>query len=241
MTTSLDPTLRRLFEDEAAAELARIEALLPHASDPEAAAALCRHAHTLKGSAAVVGLAEFSRIAGTLEAMFEEMRERRRASTPSFEAIVRATIAALRRIVADQIGGLAVSTTAAAAPAAGSVLVVEDSPTVREHHRAILSAGGYDVRTVGDGAEALRLLEQEPADAVVTDLELPELDGWELTSAIRTRPELAGIGVVVVSSRSDDDARRRSAGAGADAHLIKAVEPELLLGSVQRAVARAGS
>ena len=112
---------------------------------------------------------------------------------------------------------------------------------MREHHRAILPAGGYDVRTAGDGAEALRLLEQEPADAVVTDLELPELDGWELTSAIRTRPELAGIGVVVVSSRSQDDARRRSAGAGADAHLIKAVEPELLLGSVQRAVARAGS
>jgi len=115
-----------------------------------------------------------------------------------------------------------------------SVIVVEDSPTVRERHRAILAGGGYDVRTAGDGAEALDLLDASPADAVVTDLEMPAMDGWQLTTAIRRRPELAGMGVVVVSSRSDDDARRRSAGAGADAYLVKSVEPDRLLGSLAR-------
>ena len=57
-----------------------------------------------------------------------------------------------------------------------------------------MSAGGYAVRTAQHGAEALELLAAAPADTVVTDLEMPTMDGWELTRAIRTRPELAGIG-----------------------------------------------
>ncbi|MET0817116.1 MAG: response regulator, partial [Solirubrobacteraceae bacterium] len=119
----------------------------------------------------------------------------------------------------------------------GTVLVVEDSATQRERHRAILARGGYDVRTAADGAEALALLEREPADAVVTDLEMPTMDGWQLTRTIRMHPELAGIGIVVVSSRTDDDARRRSAGAGADAFLAKTAGAEELLGLVQRVTA----
>ncbi|MET0769698.1 MAG: response regulator, partial [Solirubrobacteraceae bacterium] len=109
--------------------------------------------------------------------------------------------------------------------------------TQRERHRAILARGGYDVRTAADGAEALALLEREPADAVVTDLEMPTMDGWQLTRTIRMHPELAGIGIVVVSSRTDDDARRRSAGAGADAFLAKTAGAEELLGLVQRVTA----
>jgi CheY-like chemotaxis protein len=119
-------------------------------------------------------------------------------------------------------------------PGGRRVVVVEDSPTVRERHRAILAGGGYDVRTAADGAEALGLLEAVPADAVVTDLEMPAMDGWELTTAIRRRPELAGMGILVVSSRSDEEARRRSTGAGADAYLVKSVEPDRLLGSLAR-------
>jgi CheY-like chemotaxis protein/HPt (histidine-containing phosphotransfer) domain-containing protein len=114
------------------------------------------------------------------------------------------------------------SLAASIAPARrGSLVVVDDARTVRELHRAILTAAGYDVRTAADGAEALRLLAEAPADAVVTDLDMPVMDGLELTQSIRSRPELAGAAVLVVTSHGDDATRERLLQAGADGVLPK--------------------
>ena len=79
---------------------------------------------------------------------------------------------------------------AAAGPAAApKVLVVEDSFTVRELQRSILEAAGYAVATARDGRDALNVLDHDPRiGLVITDLEMPELDGIELTRAIRGRP-----------------------------------------------------
>jgi CheY-like chemotaxis protein len=102
-----------------------------------------------------------------------------------------------------------------------SVLVVDDVATVRELHRSILERSGYRVRTAADGVDALMHLTKAAYDLVLADIEMPRMDGLELTRAIRAEPSLAAIPVIVLSSRSTAEDRARSLEAGADAHLIK--------------------
>jgi two-component system, chemotaxis family, sensor kinase CheA len=115
-----------------------------------------------------------------------------------------------------------------------TVLVVDDAMTVRELQRSILQRAGYDVRTAGDGLEALAELAQHPADLVLTDVEMPRMNGFELVESIRARPSLAGLPVVMLTSRSSEEDRRRGLDAGADAYIIKAsFDSTALLGVVE--------
>jgi two-component system, chemotaxis family, sensor kinase CheA len=102
-----------------------------------------------------------------------------------------------------------------------SVLVADDTAVVRELERSILEEAGYRVRTVRDGREALAALAGELPDLVVTDVDMPNLDGLELTRAIRADRTLAGLPVVVVTSKAAEADRRRAMDAGADAYLVK--------------------
>ena len=106
---------------------------------------------------------------------------------------------------------------------------------VRELERSILEEAGYRVRTAGDGREALAALGREPTDLVVTDVDMPGLDGLELTRAIRADRALAGLPVVVVISKAAEADRRRAMDAGADAYLVKgALDRRALLEVVGR-------
>jgi len=110
----------------------------------------------------------------------------------------------------------------AAAYRAPKVLVVDDQFTVRELERTILEAAGYQVLTAGDGRAALELLgKQEDVDVVVSDVEMPGMDGLAMLEAIRAQARFASLPVVIVTSRDDDAARERGAAAGADAWVIK--------------------
>ncbi|MCW2606435.1 MAG: chemotaxis histidine kinaselike protein [Frankiales bacterium] len=128
--------------------------------------------------------------------------------------------------------------TAAAPPASGqraSVLVVDDALTVRELQRSILERAGYRVRTAGHGQEALGLLAQEPADLVLTDVEMPVMDGFALTEAIRASDRFSTVPVLVLTSRASDRDRQRGLQAGADGYLVKsAFDEAALLSAVTR-------
>jgi two-component system, chemotaxis family, sensor kinase CheA len=102
-----------------------------------------------------------------------------------------------------------------------SLLVVDDTAVVRELERSILELAGYQVRTAGDGQEALAMLADAPADLVITDVDMPWCDGFELTRAIRAEPRLAGLPVVILASKADEADRRRGLEAGADAYVVK--------------------
>jgi two-component system chemotaxis sensor kinase CheA len=121
-----------------------------------------------------------------------------------------------------------------------SVLVVEDSLAVRELQRSILEAAGYRVETAHDGREALDRLERdETIDLVLTDVDMPNLDGIALTEAIRAHPIHSALPVVVVTSRGEDDDRRRGMEAGADAYMVKhGFDQQLLLETVERLIGR---
>ena len=92
----------------------------------------------------------------------------------------------------------------------------------------ILAQGGYAVDAVADGWDAWELLQDRPFDALVTDLEMPRLDGWELIARVRRSPELAALPIVVVSSRADAT-RARVLGAGADGVVDKPLRRKTLL------------
>jgi two-component system chemotaxis sensor kinase CheA len=128
----------------------------------------------------------------------------------------------------------------ASARVAPKVLVVEDSYTVRELQRSILEAAGYRVETARDGKEAFdRVTSDEEIDLVLTDLDMPEMDGLELTRAIRACPERSSLPVVIVTSRGSEDDRRLGVEAGADAYMVKrAYDQHTLLDVVERLVGR---
>jgi two-component system chemotaxis sensor kinase CheA len=116
-----------------------------------------------------------------------------------------------------------------------SILVVDDALTIRELQRSILERAGFDVQVAVDGKHALSALAEAPVDLVLTDIEMPNMDGFALTEAIRAHPTLANIPVLILSSRSSADDRQRGLDAGADGYIQKSGFDEAsLLAAVNR-------
>ena len=119
------------------------------------------------------------------------------------------------------------------------VLVVDDALTVRELQRSILERGGYDVVTASDGVEAMAVLAEGPVDLVLTDVEMPRMDGFALTVAIRAHPAGSNIPVLILTSRSNEEDRQRGLEAGADGYIVKSAFNEAaLLSAVERLLGR---
>jgi two-component system sensor histidine kinase and response regulator WspE len=101
------------------------------------------------------------------------------------------------------------------------VLVVDDSLTVRELERKLLVNQGYDVTIAVDGMDGWNVIRTERFDLVVTDIDMPRMDGIELLRFIRKDPNLASIPVIIVSYKDREEDRRRGLDAGADYYLAK--------------------
>jgi two-component system chemotaxis sensor kinase CheA len=118
-----------------------------------------------------------------------------------------------------------------------TVLVVEDSITSRMLLKNILESAGYRVRTAVDGVDALTALKTEDFDAVVSDIEMPRLDGFGLTERIRGDKRLADKPVVLVTARESQADRERGADVGANAYIVKSsFDQSNLLASLERLV-----
>ncbi|HEY7215902.1 MAG TPA: response regulator, partial [Thermoanaerobaculia bacterium] len=101
------------------------------------------------------------------------------------------------------------------------VLLVDDSLVTREMERRLLEDAGFHVSAASDAEEALWLLAEESFDCVVTDIEMPRIDGFELTAQLRSMENFAQLPIVVVSTRDRPEDRLRGLKAGADAYLTK--------------------
>ena len=102
------------------------------------------------------------------------------------------------------------------------VLVVDDSMTTRALEQSVLEAAGYAVATAVDGVDAWRQLQADGADLLVTDIEMPNMDGLTLCRTVRASDRFANLPVVLVTSLDSADARERGLAAGADAYVGKA-------------------
>lgn len=106
-------------------------------------------------------------------------------------------------------------------PIVKSILVTEDSITSRMLLKNILEAAGYQVKTAVDGMEAFTLLRTEQFDLVLSDVEMPRMNGFELTGKIRADNRLAHVPVVLVTGLESREDRERGIDVGANAYLVK--------------------
>ena len=114
------------------------------------------------------------------------------------------------------------------------ILVVDDSPTMRRLAASTLRAAGYEVVEAEDGQIALdRLLEME-IHAVVTDLNMPVMDGLEMTERVRTNPQTSAMPVLMVTTESSPEMREKGRVAGATGWITKPYAPQKLVSSVRR-------
>ena len=101
------------------------------------------------------------------------------------------------------------------------ILVAEDSITSRTLLKSILQGAGFEVRTAVDGADALTTLKFEPVDLVISDVQMPRLDGFELTAKIRADRELSTVPVILITSLANREDKARGVDAGANAYIVK--------------------
>ncbi len=119
----------------------------------------------------------------------------------------------------------------------GRILVVDDSMTTRIMEKNILEAHGYEVAVAVSGPEALAQLGKEVFDLVVSDVQMPEMDGFELTALLRQQERTRELPVVIVTSMGTDEDRRKGLAVGAQAYIVKgAFDQGLLLETVEHLI-----
>lgn len=114
------------------------------------------------------------------------------------------------------------------------IMTVEDSTSLREMITFTLGEAGYDVAEAGDGQEALDKLKGFPADLVITDLNMPRMNGIELTRELRSSPAYKFVPIVFLTTESQLQKKQAAKEAGATAWIVKPFKPEQLLQVVRK-------
>ncbi len=114
------------------------------------------------------------------------------------------------------------------------ILVADDSATIRKFVSFSLTVKGFEIIPVSDGMEALEKLPQNNIDLVITDLNMPNVDGFELISRIRSNEQYSDIPIIILSSLSSQDEVKRGLSIGANSYLVKPFDPTKILYEVSK-------
>lgn len=116
-----------------------------------------------------------------------------------------------------------------------TVLLVEDSIAIRIQEKRMLESSGYDVVTAVDGKDGFSKLQSQSFDAIISDVQMPNMDGLQLTTQVRQYQQFNEIPIILVTSLASDDDKRRGAEAGANAYITKStLNQKLLIETLQR-------
>lgn len=124
-------------------------------------------------------------------------------------------------------------------PGPRRILLVDDQVFFLTLARDLLTPAGYEVETAANGGEALALARASRPDAILLDLEMPGMDGYETCRQLKADPAVAGIPVVILTASLDSKLKERAVEAGAAATFIKALTPERLRSILRAALAAA--
>ena len=117
------------------------------------------------------------------------------------------------------------------------ILLAEDSITTRTQEARILASAGYEVVTAADGLEAYNQLATRAFDALVSDINMPNLDGLALTARIRRETKYAELPIILVTALGSDEDKQRGLEAGANAYITKpAFDQQVLLDCLVRLI-----
>ncbi|MDH5346464.1 MAG: response regulator [Nitrospira sp.] len=119
------------------------------------------------------------------------------------------------------------------------LLLVDDSLSIRKFVGKMLESAGYQIDTAVDGEDGLRKASVAEYRMILTDLEMPKLNGFEVIQALRSRPETKQTPIVVMTTRAGDKHRQMALSIGANAYIAKPVEERVLLQEVERWIGRA--
>ena len=118
------------------------------------------------------------------------------------------------------------------------VLVVEDSTSMRAYLTTVIEGGteNYELEIVeaGSGFEALKTLPHHKFDAILTDINMPDINGLELVSFLKNHPVYRTIPIMVISTESSEEDRKRAAALGAEEYLVKPFEAADLISKLRR-------
>ncbi len=114
-----------------------------------------------------------------------------------------------------------------------NVLVVEDSKAIRSMIRVALEeAGGFLVAEAGNGFEALKALPMQHLDLIITDINMPDINGLELIGYVKSNPEYSSIPLVIVSTEKTEEDKKRGLALGASGYVVKPFKKEDLMAIV---------
>ncbi|WP_240794536.1 response regulator [Azoarcus sp. DD4] len=115
-----------------------------------------------------------------------------------------------------------------------TVLTVDDSAAIRSVVGVVLQSAGYAVSSAVDGEDGLARARSQRADLVITDLNMPRMDGLALVRALRAEPAYRKVPILILTTESAPEMRERGREAGATGWLVKPFDPERLLEVVRR-------
>ncbi len=116
-----------------------------------------------------------------------------------------------------------------------NVLVVEDSKAIRSLIRVALEeAGGFFVAEAGNGLEALKALPMQHLDLIITDINMPDINGLELIGYVKSNPEYSTIPLIIVSTEKTEEDKKRGLALGASGYVVKPFKKEDLMAIVMR-------
>jgi two-component system chemotaxis response regulator CheY len=110
-----------------------------------------------------------------------------------------------------------------------NVLIIDDSATTRMFYRATLESAGFAVDEAANGFEGLEKTMLAPFDLVIVDINMPKMDGLEFLAQLRRREEVRSLPAIVISTQQREQDRARAHAAGANAYVIKPIDPQALV------------
>lgn len=116
------------------------------------------------------------------------------------------------------------------------ILSVDDSASMRQMVKLTLSGAGYDVIEAGDGGEALKKARSDSFHMVVTDLNMPVMDGLDLIKELRKLPAYRGVPIVLLTTESDEGLKKEAKAAGATGWITKPFKQDQLLAVVKKVI-----
>lgn len=115
-----------------------------------------------------------------------------------------------------------------------TVITVDDSMSIRETVKMILASAGYHVLTAEDGVKGLQICQQQKADLILSDLNMPNMDGTTLIGKLRALPQYRFTPILMLTTESQEEKKIAGKKAGATGWIVKPFDPAKLLGVVQK-------
>ena len=117
---------------------------------------------------------------------------------------------------------------------AASILAVDDSTSMRQMVSFTLKGAGYDVVEAGDGVEALNIAKRKSVNLVITDVNMPNMDGISLIKELRSLPSYKFTPLLMLTTESSTEKKQQGKAAGATGWIVKPFNPEQLLSTVKK-------